>query len=68
MKSKKITKWESIVIALVLILGFVGYYIWDNCQKVQFQENYGQYTYLHSILSIIFRKTIIPLVHLTMTK
>lgn len=45
MKSKKITKWKSIVIALVLILGFVGYYIWDNCQKAKFQENYGQYTY-----------------------
>ena len=45
MKSKKITKWKSIVVALVLILGFVGYYIWDNCQKAKFQENYGQYTY-----------------------
>lgn len=45
MKSKKLTKWKSIVVALVLILGFVGYYIWDNCQKAKFQENYGQYTY-----------------------
>lgn len=45
MKSKKITKWKSIVVALVLILGFVGYYIWDNCQKAKFQENYDQYTY-----------------------
>ena len=45
MKSKKITKWKSILITLLLLLGFVGYYIWDNCQKAQFQENYGQYTY-----------------------
>ncbi len=31
----KLTKWKSIVVALVLILGFVGYYVWDNCQKAK---------------------------------
>ena len=42
---KKLTKRKVVAAILVLLLGFVGYYIWDNCQKVQFQENYGQYTY-----------------------
>ena len=42
---KKITKGKIIALAAILLLGFVGYQIWDRWQKAQFQENYGQYTY-----------------------
>ena len=45
MKSKKITKWKSIVVALVLILGAATYFIWSKEEAKKFQEKYGQFTY-----------------------
>lgn len=45
MKSKKITKWKSIVFALLLLLGAAMYFIWSKEETKKFQEEYGQFTY-----------------------
>lgn len=42
---KKISKGKIIALAAILLLGFIGYQIWNQWQKAQFQENYGQYSY-----------------------
>lgn len=45
MKSKKLTKWKSIAVALVLLLGAAMYFIWSKEEAKKFQEKYGQFTY-----------------------
>jgi hypothetical protein len=45
MKSKKITKWKSIVITLLLLLGAAVYFLWSKEEAKKFQEKYGQFTY-----------------------
>lgn len=45
MKSKKITKWKSIVVALLLLLGAAMYFIWSKEEAKKFQEEYGQFEY-----------------------
>ena len=45
MKSKKIIKWKSIVVALVLLIGAATYFIWSKEEAKNFQEKYGQFTY-----------------------
>lgn len=45
MKSKKITKWKSILITLLLLLGAAVYFLWSKEEAKKFQEEYGQFTY-----------------------
>lgn len=55
MKSKKLTKWKSIVVALVLILGDATYFIWSKEEAKKFQEKYGQFTYYSPEYEPVYR-------------